>query len=107
MAGLVYVCISDIVTNIPKVARRLAALHCPISPISVLINLLIISAGQDASGVRSEIVHQAPEETTSWAVCAFHGSHSIFYIFYIKLWEPQYSRAWRRFPKKHECSTKC
>ena len=63
------VCISDIVTNIPKVARRLAALHCPISPISVLINLLIISAGQDASGVSQEMVHQAPEELRiNWAV---------------------------------------
>ena len=63
------VCISDIVTNIPKVARRLASLQCPISPISVLINLLIISAGQDASGVSQEMVHQAPEELRiNWAV---------------------------------------
>ena len=54
IAGLEYVCISDIVTNIPKLEPS----AWPISPISVLINLLIISSGQDASGVREKAVSQ-------------------------------------------------
>ena len=75
MTGLVYVFrYCDQYPQSCKAPGRTPLSNITISPISVLINLLIISTGQDASGVRAEVGHQAPSEYFILEVCTLiHG----------------------------------